>query len=240
MSDVTVVKVGGALLERPETAVEKIIQQQSDRLAVVHGGGVQITRMLERMDVKSEFIEGLRVTDKTALGAVAAALLGEVHTALVGALQRAGIPAVGIFGAVRAEQKEGPWGLVGTAVSADRSVLEPLIASGKVPVIPTLAVGEPGLLNVNGDETAAGVALALQAERLVFLTDVEGVLDANREVIERVPPEVSLLDAPFVTGGMKPKLRAVAAALAGGVSNVRVGRTIFGSNRENFRETFDR
>jgi acetylglutamate kinase len=229
MNNVAVVKVGGALLEKPEAAVEKIILEKRARLAVVHGGGVQITRMLERMNVKSEFIDGLRVTDENALGAVAAALLGEVHTALVRALQRAGLPAVGIFGAVSAEKKEGPWGLVGTAVCADRSVLEPIIDSGRVPVIPTLAVGESGLLNVNGDETAAGVALALQAEELIFLTDVEGVLDANREVIERVPPEVSLLDAPFVTGGMKPKLRAVAAALAGGVSNVRVGRTIFGS-----------
>ena len=229
MTELAIVKVGGALLEKPEVAVEKILSQKYDQLAVVHGGGVQITRMLEKMSVKSEFIDGLRVTDEMALGAVAAALLGEVHTALVRALQRAGIPAVGVFGAVSAQKKDGPWGLVGTHVSADRTILEPLISSGKVPVIPTLAVGEPGLLNVNGDETAAGVALALQAQQLVFLTDVEGVLDANREVIERVPPEVSLLDAPFVTGGMKPKLRAVAAALAGGVSSVRVGRTIFGS-----------
>ena len=229
MNSVTVVKIGGALLEKPEAAVEKIISQKRGRLAVVHGGGVQITRMLEKMNVKSEFIDGLRVTDETTLGAVAAALLGEVHTALVRELQRAGIAAVGVFGAVNAEKKEGPWGLVGTRVTADRSLLDPIIGSGKVPVIPTLAVGEPGLLNVNGDETAAAVALALQAEELVFLTDVEGVLDANRQVIERVPPEVSLLDAPFVTGGMKPKLRAVAAALAGGVANVRVGRTIFGS-----------
>jgi acetylglutamate kinase len=229
MSKIAVVKIGGALLEKPEAAVEKIISQRCDRLAIVHGGGVQITRMLERMNVKSEFIDGLRVTDERTLAAVAAALLGEVHTALVYELQRAGVPAVGVFGAVRAEKKDGPWGLVGTRVSADRTVLDPILGNGKVPVIPTLAVGEPSLLNVNGDETAAGVALSLRAEQLVFLTDVEGVLDANREVIERVPPEVSLLDAPFVTGGMKPKLRAVAAALAGGVTNVRVGRTVFGS-----------
>jgi acetylglutamate kinase len=181
------------------------------------------------MNVKSEFIDGLRVTDEMTLAAVAAALLGEVHTALVRELQRAGVPAVGVFGAVKAEKKEGPWGLVGTRVTADRTVLDPILSNGKVPVIPTLAVGEHSLLNINGDETAAGVALALKAEQLIFLTDVEGVLDANREVIERVPPEVSLLEAPFVTGGMKPKLRAVAAALAGGVTNVRVGRTIFGS-----------
>lgn len=231
MSNVAVVKVGGALLEKPEAAVLKIISMRKGPLAVVHGGGVQITRMLERMNVKSEFIDGLRVTDDVTLAAVAAALLGEVHTALVLALQTAGIPAVGVFGAVRAERKSGPWGLVGANVKADRSALDPIIDAGKVPVIPTLALGEASLLNVNGDETASGVALALQARELLFLTDVEGVLDAEGQLISRVPPEVSLLDAPFVTGGMKPKLRAVAAALAGGVSSVSVGRTIFGSSK---------
>jgi acetylglutamate kinase len=229
MSHVAVVKVGGALLEKPEAAVDKIISHRKDGLVVVHGGGVQITRMLERMSVKSQFIDGLRVTDEITLAAVAASLMGEVHTALVRALQAAGIPAVGVFGAVKADRKSGPWGLVGTNVKADRSVLEPIIHSGRVPVIPTLAIGESTLLNVNGDETASGVALALQAHALVFLTDVEGVLDAEGQLIPRVPAEVSLLDAPFVTGGMKPKLRAVAAALAGGVASVCVGRTVFGS-----------
>lgn len=231
MTNATVVKIGGGLLEKPDAAAEKIVAQGSGRLVVVHGGGIQITRMLEKMNVKSEFIDGLRVTDENALAAVAAALMGEVHTTLVRALQAAGVPAVGVFGAVQAEQKSGPWGLVGTNVRADRTVLDPIIDSGKVPVIPTLAVGPSSLLNVNGDETAAGVALALRAAKLVFLTDVEGVLDADGELIKRVPPEVSLLEAPFVTGGMKPKLRAVAAALAGGVSGVYVGRTVFGEER---------
>jgi acetylglutamate kinase len=231
VTGVTVIKIGGALLEKPAAAAERIVAQGSDGLVVVHGGGLQITRMLEQMNVKSQFIDGLRVTDETALAAVAAALMGEVHTTLVRALLAAGIPAVGVFGAVQAEQKSGPWGLVGTNVRADRSVLDPIIAGGKVPVIPTLAIGPSSLLNVNGDETAAGIALALRAAILVFLTDVEGVLDADGELIERVPPEVSLLDAPFVTGGMKPKLRAVAAALAGGVADVYVGRTVFGGGR---------
>lgn len=229
MSNVAVIKVGGALLENPEAAVQRILAQKSDRMAIVHGGGVQITRMLERMQVQSQFIDGLRVTDEVTLAAVAAALLGEVHTALVRAFQSAGVPAVGLFGAVKADKKSGPWGLVGTKVRADNTMLDPVLDSGKVPVIPTLAIGESSLLNVNGDETAAGVALALHAQKLVFLTDVEGVLDAAGKLIGRVPPEVSLLDAPFVTGGMKPKLRAVATALEGGVGSVFVGRTVFGS-----------
>jgi acetylglutamate kinase len=231
MNDVAVVKVGGALLEKPEAAVAKIVELKSKRLVVVHGGGIQITRMLEKMNVASQFIDGLRVTDEVTLHAVAAALLGEVHTAVVAALQSAGIPALGVFGAVKAEKKSGPWGLVGTAVRVDASLLTPLIERGSVPVIATLAIGSSSLLNVNGDETAAGVALALQATRLVFLTDVEGVRDADGRTIEHVPAGVSLVEAPFVSGGMKPKLRAVEAALAGGVANVAVGRTVFGSRQ---------
>jgi acetylglutamate kinase len=231
MTETSVVKIGGALLETPDAAAAKILEHNGAGLVIVHGGGVQITRMLEQMNVKSQFIDGLRVTDEIALRAVAAALLGEVHTTLVRALQSAGVPAVGVFGAVKAEQKAGPWGLVGTNVHADRSVLDPIIDAGKVPVIPTLAVGTSSLLNVNGDETASGVALALRANKLIFLTDVEGVLDGDGKLISRVPPEVSLLDAPFVTGGMKPKLRAVAAALAGGVAGVYVGKTTFGNSK---------
>src|SRR5687768_15963387 len=177
MNDVAVVKIGGALLGKPEAAVEKIISQNRRQLAIVHGGGVQITRMLERMNVKSQFIDGLRVTDDVALAAVAAALLEEVHTALVWALQQAGVPAVGVFGAVKAEKKDGPWGLVGTRVRADRGALDLIICSGRTPLIPTLAGGQAGLLIVYGDETAAGVAMALQAAVLLYLTYVEDVLD---------------------------------------------------------------
>ena len=136
--------------------------------------------------------------------------------------------AVGVFGAIKATRKEGPWGMVGTAVQADGPMFIQSAESGVVPVVPTLAIGPDSLLNVNGDETAAAVAVAVKARRLVFLTDVPGVRDASGETIRRVPPEISLLDAPFVSGGMRPKLRAVNAALAGGVRSVSVGETVFG------------
>jgi acetylglutamate kinase len=224
----TVIKVGGVLLEDPAQAVESIRRVSHGPAAVVHGGGIQITRMLERMNVKSAFIEGLRVTDEVTLAAVAAALLGEVQTALVGELQRQGLAAAGVFGAVRASRKSGPWGLVGTSVRADASALASLIEAGQMPVIPTLALGEESLLNVNGDETAAAVAVALQCKELVFLTDVDGVKDADGKVIERSTNPGELLSASFVSGGMIPKLRAVKAAMDGGIRSVRVGRTLFG------------
>ena len=223
-----VVKVGGVLLENPETAVAAIRHVATDRTVVVHGGGVQITRMLERMNVMSVFIEGLRVTDESTLDGVAAALLGDVHTALVRELRQQGFPAVGTFGAVQASKKAGPWGLVGTNVHADAAVLTALLDAGQMPVVPTLALGADSLLNVNGDETAAAVAIALQCKELVFLTDVEGVKDSDGVVINRSERPDELLTASFVSGGMIPKLRAVKTAMEGGIGIVRVGRTVFG------------
>jgi acetylglutamate kinase len=223
-----VVKVGGVLLENPAKAVEEIRRVAGGRTAIVHGGGIQITRMLERMSVSSVFIEGLRVTDENTLAAVAAALLGEVHTALVKELSHQGFPAIGMFGSVHASKKSGPWGLVGTNVRADAAALNAILDAGQIPVIPTLALGDDSLLNVNGDETAAAVAVALQCTELLFLTDVEGVKDGDGMVIDRSNSPDELLKASFVSGGMIPKLRAVKAAMDGGIGLVRVGRTVFG------------
>src|SRR2546425_7613499 len=223
-----VVKVGGVLLEDPVEAVAAIRRVATRRTAVVHGGGIQITRMLERMNVKSVFIEGLRVTDENTLAAVAAALLGEVHSTLVKELRNQGLPAIGMFGAVQASKKAGPWGLVGTNVQADSTAVTALLNSGRMPIIPTLALSNDSLLNVNGDETAAAVAVALQCKELVFLTDVEGVKNGEGEVIARCSRPDELLTASFVSGGMIPKLRAVKTAIDGGIAIVRVGRTVFG------------
>jgi len=224
-----VVKIGGALLEKPVDAVTVVRRFLTDRTVIVHGGGLQITRMLERMNVQSVFIDGLRVTDEKTLGGVAAALLGEVHTALIRELHNQGIAAIGVFGEVLASKKAGPWGLVGTNLRAQASALHSLLDLGRVPVIPTLAIGEDSVLNVNGDETAAAVAIALRSEELVFLTDVEGVKDGNGVVIDCCNKPDELIQAEFVTGGMIPKLRAVKTAMAGGVETVRVGRTLFGA-----------
>src|SRR5215467_5615874 len=223
-----VVKIGGVLLENPSKAVDEIRRVAAGRTAVVHGGGIQITRMLERMNVKSVFIEGLRVTDESTLAAVAAALLGEVHTALVQELRRQGLPAVGMFGAVHASKKAGPWGLVGTNLRADAGSLNAMLDAGHLPVVPTLAIGDDSLLNVNGDETAAAVAIALQCKELLFLTDVEGVKNADGRVITQANRPDELLNASFVSGGMIPKLRAVKTAMDSGIGLVRVGRTVFG------------
>ncbi len=225
-----VVKIGGKLLENPAKAVEEIRRVAGERTAIVHGGGLQITRMLEQMNVRSVFIEGLRVTDERTLSAVRAALLGEVHTGLIQELRQQGFAAVGMFGMVRASKKSGPWGFVGMNVRADATALSAVLDRGQMPVIPTLAVGEDSLLNVNGDETAAAVAVALESSELLFLTDVEGVKNADGHVIDRYRDPSELLRASFVSGGMVPKLKAVKAAMDGGIGLVRVGRTTFGAS----------
>ena len=224
----TVVKIGGALLKDPLKAVEEIRGVAKGRTAIVHGGGIQITRMLERMNVSSVFIEGLRVTDESTLAALTTALLGDVHPSLVKELRQQGLPVVGIFGAIRASKKAGPWGLVGTSVVADAATLNAILDAEQIPVVPTLALGENSLLNVNGDETAAAVAVALQCTELVFLTDVEGVKNGDGQVINRSEKPDELLNASYVSGGMIPKLRAVKAAMDSGIGTVRVGRTVFG------------
>jgi acetylglutamate kinase len=223
-----VVKIGGVLLENPSRAVEEVRRVAVGRTVIVHGGGIQITRMLERMDVKSVFIEGLRVTDENTLAAVAAALLGEVHTALVKELLRQGLPAIGVFGSVQASKKAGPWGFVGTKLRADADALHAMLDAGHIPVVPTLAIGDDSLLNVNGDETAAAVAIALRCAELLFFTDVEGVKNADGDLIHEAERPDELLNASFVSGGMIPKLRAVKAAMDSGIGLVRVGRTVFG------------
>ena len=116
----------------------------------------------------------------------------------------------------------------GWNVRADAATLQAMLNAGQLPVVPTLALGGDSLLNVNGDETAAAVAVALQCSELVFLTDVEGVKNGEGVVIDHCHEPGELLTAKFVSGGMIPKLRAVKAAIEGGVPVVRVGRTVFG------------
>ncbi len=223
----TVIKIGGAWLAEPARIIDIVRSSLNSPTVIVHGGGLQITRMLERSNKPSRFVDGLRVTDESTLQAVRLALVGEVHTELIQTLQAAGLPVVGAFGAVRAQKKDGPWGFVGSHVEADAELLGSLLAIRRIPVIPTLAIGPGSALNVNGDETAAAVAIAIRANRLTFMTDVAGVKDQAGAVISRVSNVDELLTASYVSGGMLPKLRAVRSALTAGVRIVEVGRTVF-------------
>jgi acetylglutamate kinase len=233
-----VVKIGGTLLE--EAAGRKRLAallarhfHHGRRMLVVHGGGKQLTTYLERAGVASQFVNGLRVTTAEALDGVVKVFAGTVNHNLLAALHAAGASAVGISGIdggcllaekLRGEQGE-DWGYVGRITRADPRVWEALLAADLLPVMACLAVGRDGqIYNVNADQAAVACAVGWRADRLVFLTDVDGVRDGKGRVLERLAAEdiPALLASGAVAGGMLAKLRAVEEAVAGGLSQVRI------------------
>jgi acetylglutamate kinase len=232
-----VIKYGGAAMKdaelRASFAVDVVLLKHIGvRPVIVHGGGPQIGALLERLGKKSTFVDGLRVTDDETMEAVEMILGGTVNREIVDLVQRGGGRAVGLTGCdggmirTRRRLKEGhDIGRVGEVVAVDPSVIEAVAAAGFVPVIAPIGVGEDGLTyNVNADEAAGAIAQALRAEKLILLTDVEGVLDADGRLV----PELSrdrareLTASGTVRGGMIPKLECCLAAVQGGVARAHV------------------
>ena len=232
-----VLKLGGAalddaaLLARFAQTVAGLVRRGHE-VAVVHGGGTALTRTLERLGKKSEFIDGLRVTDAETRDVALMVLAGHVNKKLVAALARAGQPAVGLCGgdglSFRARKRRSngrDLGFVGEISTSDARWISALWGGGAVPVLASLALGADGeYYNINADQMAAACALACRAETLVFLTDVPGVWNAEREVIRRLSTgEIALLaEGAVIRGGMLPKLDACRQALAGGVGRVQI------------------
>jgi acetylglutamate kinase len=230
------IKIGGSLLD--DAAARHDIARQIAGLAatgvqvtVVHGGGKQMTRFLEERGVKSTFVRGLRVTTKETIDAVTKVLAGSVNTELVAALMVAGARAVGLTGMdaglAWADQLDPELGFVGRVVSSDSRLLNTLTEAGYLPVIACVAGGENGqIYNVNGDSMAVAVASNWNVDRLLFLTDVPGVLDAdNRRIpVMTVQDCKGLIEAGVATGGMQAKLNAAADAVSGGVKEVCILR----------------
>ena len=204
---------------------------------VVHGGGPQISAMLERLGIASEFRGGLRVTTPEAMDVVRMVLTGQVGRELVGLINAPGALAVGLSGedaglftaARRGAVVEGELvdvGLVGDVVGVDPAAVLDLIEAGRIPVVSTVAPDDDGqVLNVNADTAAAALATALGAERFVVLTDVEG-LYANWPDLASLLPEIDdvALEAllPGLESGMVPKMEACLRAVRGGVPRASV------------------
>ena len=182
-----VVKLGGATLENPELlhkcaqAIAELVKD-GNQVALVHGGGVQLTRTLKLMGKQSEFVAGLRVTDAETRDAAVMVLGGQVNKALVAALGAHGQAAMGLSGGdglvfrARKKRTAPDLGFVGEIVASDPRWLDAIWKMGAVPVISSLALGFDGeYYNVNADEMAAACAAACKADALVFLTDVPGV-----------------------------------------------------------------
>jgi len=227
-----VLKLGGSTLGSHDTSLDDIaaLHREGRRFVVVHGGGATITEWLERHGVESRFVRGLRTTDERALEVVVAVLAGLVNKQLVAALEARGARAVGLSGAdgaiLRARRYDPELGYVGEVAAVDADALRRVVEGGAVCVLAPIAVEdadgilEPQLLNVNADTVAGELAAALGAERLVFLTDVPGVMDASGAVRPRLSADEAraLLANGAATGGMVPKLEAALVAAAAGVA----------------------
>jgi acetylglutamate kinase len=231
-----VVKLGGATLQNPEL-LHKCAQAIADlvkdgnQVALVHGGGVQLTQTLKLMGKQSEFVAGLRVTDAETRDAAVMVLGGQVNKALVAALGSHGQAAMGMSGGdglvfrARKKRTAPDLGFVGEIVASDPRWLDAIWKMGAVPVISSIALGFDGeYYNVNADEMAAACAAACKADALVFLTDVPGVRGADGEVMRwlSVGEIASLTKDSVISGGMLPKLSACREALLQGVKRVRI------------------
>jgi acetylglutamate kinase len=231
-----VVKLGGAGLEDPsllQGCVRAIAELVRDghQVAVVHGGGVQLTRMLKALGKQSEFIAGLRVTDAETRDVALMVLAGKVNKGLVAALGALGQPAVGLSGGdglifrARKKRTAPDLGFVGEIASSDPRWIEAIWQLNGVPVISSMALGFDGeYYNVNADEMAAACASACRADALVFLTDVPGVKGSDGEVLRwlSIDQIAEMAKSAIITGGMLPKLSACREALLNGVKRVRI------------------
>ena len=224
---IVLVKIGGSTLGSDDTSFGDIaaMQRRGARPVVVHGGGPAITAWMGKLGIHAEFVRGLRVTDAPSLEVVTAVLAGLINKQLVAELQAEGVRAVGLSGAdgglLRGTVSQPELGFVAGTLEVDASPVEALIAAGYVPVVAPIAVNasDPAqLLNVNADTAAGALAAALGAEHLVFLTDVDGILDATGRLIERAPLASceGLIASGVVKGGMIPKLEACMQARAAG------------------------
>ena len=228
------VKLGGTLLDCRESRDALAAQIAGARalgaeIAVVHGGGKQMTRYLAERGVESRFVKGLRVTSPETIDAVLKVFAGSVNHELVASLNRAGALAVGLTGIdallAEAEQMDPELGAVGRVLRSNTALLDVLVANGYLPVVACVAGDRQGnIYNVNADQMAVACAAAFGAEELIFLTDVEGVLDAAKTVRPRLTARDSrqLIADGVATGGMEAKLNSAVAALEGGVGSVRI------------------
>lgn len=227
------VKLGGTLLDevasRNRLAGELAKLAESHQLAIVHGGGKQMTRFLAERGVQSQFVDGLRVTTPDVVDALLKVFAGSVNHELVSAFVGAGASAVGLTGIdaslATAEQMDPRLGAVGRITESNAGVLEHLVSGGFLPVVACVAGGRHGeVFNVNADQMAVACAAAFRVESLIFLTDVDGVRGGSGETLSSlsVAECQSLIETGVATGGMQAKLTAACDAIRKGVRQVLV------------------
>jgi acetylglutamate kinase len=235
----TIIKLGGSTLGAHDTSLRDIAdaRRAGRSVVVVHGGGATISAWLARAGIEARFVRGLRATDAASLEIVVAVLGGLVNKQLVAQLSALGAPAIGISGAdsliLQARRYDNELGYVGQIVRVNPYAIEELLRLGHLPVIAPIAI-EPEsaqLLNTNADTAAGEIATALNAERLVFLTDIEGVLDGEKRLLSHLTARQAeeLIRSGVAGGGMIPKLEAAVHAASAGCATRLVDGTAGGA-----------
>ena len=229
--NITVVKIGGSTLGEHDTTLSDLVQlqKQGQNPVVVHGGGKIVSEWMEKQGVKPKFVDGLRVTDAQSLDIVTSVLTGLINKNLVSSIIKKGGNAVGISGVdgqmISAKITNPNLGFVGEVTSINSKPIFSALNSGFIPVSAPVGVNEDSsenedtnLLNINADTVAGNISVALGAKTMLFLTDVEGVLDSSRRLIPRITRRQadSLVKSKIIAGGMIPKIQACVAALDGG------------------------
>lgn len=223
-----VVKIGGSVLSSQDTTLQDLValQQKGNIAVVIHGGGQVISQWMEKQGTVPRFVRGLRVTDAPSMEIVAATLAGLVNKNLVASIQRLGGKALGMSGVdggmLQAAILDPQLGYVGQILRVDPAPIHQALAGGYIPVIAPMALhvidsseNSGALLNINGDTAAGEIAREMEADSLVFLTDVEGVMDSQRHLIGRLTASqgADLMRSGTIAGGMTPKVEACFRAL---------------------------
>ncbi len=221
-----VIKLGGSALEADRAVLEDCVQLRKLGInpVVVHGGGPAISAWLKRLGKESRFHNGLRVTDAETRDVARMTLIGEVNATLVALVNQLGGRAIGLSGLdgpmirARYHRAYGDIGYVGDIEHVDIAPIQAVVNAGFIPVIAPIGYGPEGeALNINADTAAADVAVALAATKMIFLTDVVGILDHQHNLISEINVDelAGLLTDGTVTGGMIPKVAACERAMAG-------------------------
>jgi acetylglutamate kinase len=229
---IVVIKLGGHAMisdEALETFARDVVlmRQVGINPVIVHGGGPMINSMLDKLNIKSEFINGKRVTDPETMNVVEMVLSGSVNKKIVQAINNQDGRAVGLSGKdaklIICEQETPELGLVGSPTDVNPEVIFTLLENDMIPVIAPLGAGNNGeTLNINGDTVSGAIASALKADRLLLLTDVSGVQDKNGSIITELNSTQikNWINEGIISGGMIPKTETALLALKGGVRGV--------------------
>ncbi len=229
---IVVIKFGGHAMGDAEEMASfardvVLMRQVGVNPVIVHGGGPMINEMLQKLDIKSEFVRGKRVTDAATMNVVEMVLSGSVNKRIVQAIQLEGGKAVGLSGKdggmVTCEPDDPELGLVGRPAAINTDLLHHLFTGGFIPVIAPLGMGLQGeTYNINGDTAAGAIAAALKADRLLLLTDVSGVKNEHGDVVTQLSPAHvrDLTEKGVIAGGMIPKTQTALDAIDGGVRAV--------------------